>query len=323
MDIEKDVEEIKRTKNGGGLLNLNQKAIEKLEENKYDESLKLFKEAVEISRDVQSLNNLAWIYCHEEDDDTKALGLLEEVINMNPKSHFPYNLLGEIYCRQEKWVSAKDIFQKSISIQSSKTAYNNLAVANYHLRNIEDASKYFLLASENSDYAMYSHVKCLIELGNRSEAKRKLDAFSETDVEFVGEVDVADLYVELGCYEEAIKWFEKGWDVYSKQVNWISRYIFSLLKMNHPTRSHELLNEVINEKIEEVKEAYDEECDEDWSESDKQAHINELLDEKKEYEQMFEQILSGYIPTMEFDTSIQKACYLFGCNRHNHPEYQE
>ena len=303
-------------------MNLNQKAIELLEENKYDEALKLFQEAVEISRDVQSLNNLAWIYCHEEDDDTNALPLLEEVINMKPKSHFPYNLLGEIYCRQEKWESAKDILEKAIFIQSSKTAYNNLAVANYHLGNIEDASKYFLLASEPSDYAMYSHVKCLIELGNKSEAKRKLDTFSETDVEFVGEVDVADLYVELGCYEDAIKWFEKGWNSYWKQPNWISRYIYSLLKMNNPIRSQELLNEAINEKIEEIKDAYEEECDADWTESDKQAHIKELFNEKNEYEQMFEKISSGYIPTMKFDTSFQKACYLFGCNRHNHPEYK-
>ncbi|MBA9026448.1 tetratricopeptide repeat protein [Peribacillus huizhouensis] len=304
-------------------MNINQKAIELLEENQYDESLKLFKKAVEISRDVQSLTNLAWIYCNEEDDDERALPLLKEVINMNPKSHFPYNLLGEIYCRREKWEHAKDILLESISIRPSKTAYNNLAVANYHLANIEDASKYFLLATEPSDYAMYSHVKCLIELGNKSEAKRELDAFSENDDEFVGEVEVADLYVELGCYEEAIKWFEKGWDVYSKQPNWISRYIYSLLKMNKPTRSPELLNEAINEKVEEIKDEYEEECDEDWTESDKQAYIKKLLNEKNEYEQMFEKISSGYIPPMEFDTSFQKACYLFGCNRHKHSEYQE
>ncbi|MFT4413375.1 tetratricopeptide repeat protein [Fredinandcohnia humi] len=302
-------------------MNINRKAIELLEENQYDESLKLFKEAVEITRDVQSLNNLAWIYCYEEYDDTKALPLLDEAINTNPNSHFPYNLAGEIYCRQEKWESAKDILEKAISVQSSKTAYNNLAVANYHLGNIEDASKYFLLASEPSDFAFYSHVKCLIELGNSGEAKRKLDTFSENDDEFVGEVDVADLYVELSCYEEAIKWFEKGWNSYWKQPNWIARYIYSLLKINNPTRSQELLNEAINVKIEEIKDAHEEECDEDWTESDKQAHIKELLNEKKGYEQMFEKVSSGYVPAMEFDTSIQTACYLFGCIRHNHPEY--
>jgi tetratricopeptide (TPR) repeat protein len=302
-------------------LDLNQKAIALLEENKYDDSLKLFRKAVELSRNVQSLNNLAWIYCNEEDDDISALPLLEEAINMNPKSHFPYNLLGEIYCRQKKWESAKEILEKSISIHPSKIAYNNLAVANYRLGYIEDASTFFLLASEQSDYALYCHVKCLIELGDNSKAKSKLDTFHENDDEFVGEVDVADLYVELGCYEDAIKWFAKGWDNYSKQSDWVSRYVFSLLKMNNPTLSHKLLNEVINEKIEKINDASEEECDDDWTERDKQDYMKELLNEKNEYEQMFEKISSGHTPSMEFDTSIQGSCYLFGCKRHNHPEY--
>ena len=31
----------------------------------------------------------------------------------------------------------------------------------------------------------------------------------------------------------------------------------------------------------------------------------------------------GYIPSMKFSTSIKTSCYLFGCGRHNHPEYQK
>lgn len=50
--------------------------------------------------------------------------------------------------------------------------------------------------------------------------------------------------------------------------------------------------------------------------------IENLLDEKDEFEQMFGRITSGYIPRTKFDTSIQTVCYLFGCIRHNHPEYK-
>lgn len=303
-------------------MNLNQRAIQLLEENQYDESLELFKTAVEASRDVQSLHNLAWVYCYEEDEDTKALPLLKEAIQMNPNSHFPYSLLGEVYCRQEKWELAKTMLEKAILIQPTKTTYHNLAVANYMLGIIEEASKYFLLASEPSDFSLYCHVKCLIELGMTTEAKRRLDTFSEKDDEFFGEVEVADLYVELGCYEDAIEWFEKGWNNYWKQPDWISRYIYSLLKMDQYSQSQERLNEAINEKIEEIKEAEEEECDENWSESDKQAHLKQLVNEKIEYEQLIEKLKLGYIPTMDFETSYQKACYLFGCNRHNHPKYQ-
>lgn len=147
-------------------MNTNQKAIELLESNKYENALKLFQKAVEESREVQSLTNLAWMYCYEEQEYIKAMDLLEEVLTMNPLSYFPYNLLGEIYVRRENWPSAKDVLINSISIYPTKAAYNNLAVVYYHLENYELASQNFLMASENSDYAMYSHVKCLIELGN-------------------------------------------------------------------------------------------------------------------------------------------------------------
>lgn len=304
-------------------MNINQQALELLEKNEYEDALRLFQKAVYESRDVQSLTNLAWIYYYEEEDDIKAMDLVEEAINMNSTSHFPYNLLAEIYIRQEKWTHAKDLLLQSISIFPSKTAYNNLGVVNYHLGKITDASIYFHLASDKSDYALYSHVKCLIELGNGNDAKLTLDTFSEHDDEFVGAVEVANLYVELGCYPEAIKWFEKGWNDYWKQPNWISRYVYSLVKLNNTTRSHEILNEVINQKTDEIKEAYEEDCEEHWSEKDKEDHIKELLDVQTEYKQILKQISSGYIPIMKFDTSIQTACYLFGCTRHNHAEYQQ
>ncbi|MFB5198527.1 tetratricopeptide repeat protein [Neobacillus sp. KR4-4] len=303
-------------------MNINQKAIELLEENKYDESLKLFQQALQELRDVQSLTNLAWIYCHEEDDYIAALGLLEEAIKMNPISYFPYNLLGEVYLRTEKWEDAKDILQKSIEIQPTKEAYNNLAMANYNLGNVEAAAKYFLLGSDESDWALYGHVKCLLELGYIDEAKRKLDTFSQDDEEFVGEIDLADLYIEVGSYIAAVEWFEKGWTIYAKHPDWISRYVFSLMKLNKLDRSNEILHETIKEKTEELKDLDEEEVDETWTETDKQEIIRELQDEIAEYKQTFKRISSAYIPSMEFEPFVKTACYLFGCNRHNHPEYK-
>lgn len=54
----------------------------------------LFLKTVYVSKNVQSLINLAWIYWYEEYDNAKVLGLLEETEKMNSTSHFPYNLLG-------------------------------------------------------------------------------------------------------------------------------------------------------------------------------------------------------------------------------------
>ncbi|EOP52800.1 hypothetical protein IKQ_02898 [Bacillus cereus VDM053] len=46
------------------------------EQNEYEEAMELFQQAVRESRDVQSLNNLAWMYLYEEENDDKALELI-------------------------------------------------------------------------------------------------------------------------------------------------------------------------------------------------------------------------------------------------------
>lgn len=304
-------------------MNINEQALELFEQNEYEKALELFQQAVKESRNIQSLSNLAWMYSYEEEDDHKALELLKEVILMNPSSYFPYNLFGEISLREKKWKLASDILSTSISIKPSKEAYQNLAVAKYHLGELEEASAYFLFAAGNSDVVMFDHVKCLIELKKKTKAKEKLDAFDEEADDFIGEIDMADLYVELECFNEAIQWFEKGWEEYWKTPNWISRFIYALFKTNNRTRMNEVINEAILQKEEEIRFAQEEECDEDWTQSDNEEHIKELLAEKYEYEHMVNRISSGYIPLLEFEPAITGACYLFGCKRHSHAEYRE
>lgn len=62
---------------------------------------------------------------------------------------------------------------------------------------------------------MYSYIKCLIDLGRTKEAKEKLDFINKGSYHLIGEIEIADLYVELDCYNEAIEWFEKGYNAYS------------------------------------------------------------------------------------------------------------
>lgn len=304
-------------------MNINQMALELFEKNEYIEALNLFHQAVEESRSIQSLTNLAWIYCYEENDDEKAIPLLEEVISMNPSSYLPYNLLGEIYTRLEQWQYAADILIKSISIHPSDEAYNNLGVAKYHLGHIQEASDYFLKASKPSDYAMYSHIRCLVELGQPAEAQKLLDLFLGDDDDFVGEVQVAELYMEMGFPELAIKWFERGWDSYWKQPNWVSQFVYCLIQTDRRIRAEELIQETILERTDLLDEIRQEVCDENWTESDKEERIKELLQEINEFQHTIHQILAGNIPLIKFDTSLRTRCYLFGCTRHGNPEYKD
>ena len=304
-------------------MNTNQRAIELFEENDYEEAMKFFHQAVKESRDIQSLHNLAWMYRYEEEDDEKALGLIKEVMDMNPSSHFPHNLLGEIYLRQKKWQLASDAFEKSMLIHLSDEAYHNVAIAKYHLGGMKEAADYFLRVAGDSNYAMYSHVQCLIKLGKKTAAKETLAAFSEEADEFVGQIELADMYIELGCFKEAIHWFEKGWKDYWKSPYWISRFAYALFKTNNVSRMYEVVHEAVQQKDQEIKDAREEGCEENWTENDKEEYVEQLLEERSKYEVMVECILAGQIPMLEFETSMTGACYLFGCKQHNHPEYSE
>ncbi|MEK3825147.1 MULTISPECIES: tetratricopeptide repeat protein [Paenibacillus] len=303
-------------------MNTNQKAIEYLENNDYDAALALFQKALNDSRDVESLTNLAWIYYHEEGDIEAAIELAQEAVALKPTSHFPYSLLGELLVQMERWEEAAVVLSDSIAVEPSKEAYNNLAIAKYHLGELEQASALFLKSAGPSDYAMYSHVHCLIQLGHTIEAKHKLDAFLESDDDFVGEVHVAELYLELACFSEAVHWFEKSWDTYSKSPDWVCRYIYALVQTNAMERAVEIAEECIRLKQDDIEEAQAEDCDENWTESDKVAYVTRLQMEKKEYEHILEQIVSGFVPPFKFTTSLSSKCYLFGCSRHAHPEYK-
>lgn len=293
------------------------------EQNKYEEAMELFQQAVHESRGVQSLNNLAWMYFYEEENDDKALELIKEVVKLNPASYFPYSISGEIYMKQKRWAEAKEALQKSLSIQPSNEAYYNVAVAHYNLGELEKASGFFLRVAGDSDYIMYNYVKCLIDLGRTTEAKAKLDTFSRKADDFVGEINVADLYVELNCYKEAIECFEKGYKEDWKSPNWIVRFVYALYKANNFSRINDVIRESIEAKKAEIEEVKNEEVEENWTENDKQELIEEYTEEKNCYKKMMERIKSGYVPGLEFETDYIGACYLFGCKRHNHLEYEK
>ncbi|WP_148930595.1 hypothetical protein [Paenibacillus methanolicus] len=148
-----------------------------------------------------------------------------------------------------------------------------------------------------------------------------MDAFSENDDDFVGEVHVAELYVELQCFSEAVRWFEKSWNTYYKTPDWVSRYIYSLMKTNALNRAIEIMNECIKLKTNDIQEENAVQCNENWTESEKASYIKQLEDDKQEYENFINMISNGFVPPLKFSTSLSSSCYLFGCSRHNHPEF--
>ncbi|WP_051108779.1 tetratricopeptide repeat protein [Paenibacillus daejeonensis] len=135
---------------------------------------------------MESLTNLAWFYLNEKYEPDTSLQLMLETIQLQPQSYVPYNLLGEIYIRTEQWQAALETLLHAIRIQPTEQAHNNLAVAYYHLGQLQEAAEHWSQSAAPSDFAMYSRVICLIQLGQGEEAKMLLETFSEKDDEFVG-----------------------------------------------------------------------------------------------------------------------------------------
>lgn len=307
-------------------MNLNEKAIDLLEQNDYEAALATFQQAVEKSRDVQSLTNLAWVLANEEDDFDQAMELLIEVVQLKPTSYFPYSLLGEVYMRKEIWQEAAATLKQAIAMEPTIESSFNLGATMYHLGHFEEAANFYLASAGDSDYGLYGYVRCLINLGKRAEAKQKLDTFSAAAVDFVGEIEVAEFYVELTCYEEAVHWYKKGFESYYPQASWIARYIYSLLQLGWVKKAKEVQAIALHQKREELKEEQEEECDEHWTEQDKLKSIQKLSKEIATYEQIAGWISNKSMPAIAFDAfdpSISPRCYLFGCKRHGYPEYVE
>lgn len=304
-------------------INTNKEAIHQLEENNLDKAMKLFQKAVLEKRDVQSLTNLAWVLWHEEDDLERALLLVSEAIHLYPTSHFPYSLCGELLINSKRYEEALPMLHQAISIQPTNTTYHNLGVAYYYLGEKDKAAIHFGLAAGNSDYSLNNQVKCLIECGQSNEAIKLLGTFDEYADDFIGAVDLADLFVEVKVYEEAAHWFEKGWDNYYKQADWVARYIYSLSQINQETKANQIKNEFLRFKKEELIDGENEEVDEDYTEQDKQENIIQITNEIKEFENMLQDLKTGILPAFILEPSAKRDCYLFGCERHQHPEYQD
>lgn len=132
--------------------------------------------------------------------------------------------------------------------------YYNVVVVYYNFGELEKVLDFFLWVVGDLDYIMYSYVKCLIDLEWMIEVKEKLDIFNREFDNFLGEINVVDLYVELNCYKEVIEWFEKGYKECWKSFNWIGRFVYVLYKMNNFFCINEVIWECIEVKIVEIED---------------------------------------------------------------------
>ncbi|MHA6261376.1 tetratricopeptide repeat protein [Sporosarcina sp. CAU 1771] len=302
-------------------MSLNKQALHLFESNQNNEALALFQEVVNKERTVQALSNLAWMYLYEEEDQERAKPLLDEVLLHNPTSYFPYNMLGEIAMQEKNWMEAKKYLEQSLKIDRSSEAVHNLAVVHYNTGEFEKAAAGFQEIAKDSDLTRWFEVLARIQNKDVSTAKELLNAWNEHADDYTGAIEVADAFVELGCFEEARIMFEKEWEEYFVSPYIIHRYAYALYQLNELPKCQMVIQEAIKKKEIEVEEEKVEPCDEQWSEEDKLDRIAELQLELDGLRELFSKLEKGYRPQMEVELHTESNCYLFGCTLHGHAEY--
>lgn len=307
-------------------MNLNKKAIMFLENNRHDLAFKTFKKALEDERTVQSLNNLAYYYSSEFDEFQSAAELLQEAIAMQPKHHFPYAHIGLVYCKMAAYKAALEPLKQSIARKDTLEARYNLAACYYQLGRMEEAAITLFPINRKDEAARLFYIRCLLLCEHNSDAKQALDTYVQSQMSPIDQIfnllTIAELYRDLGCFSEALIWYEKAMAHYAHQPKWISGYIYTLIQTGKENKAQHIVTQEVVDKANEItEEIANADYNEDYTKEEQCMFINHLQAEKHTFETMIESIQKGVVPPSTFDPSYMESCYLFGCNRHCHAEY--
>ena len=300
----------------------NAKALMLFEQNEYDAAFALLKKLAEEQRDVQSLNNLAWMYLHEEEDADEAKRLLEEVITLNPQSPFPYMMLGEITLKEGQLNQAKAYLQTAIALGFTEEAVHNLAIVHFKQGDYVAAAVHFAKVTGDSGITRLHEVVSWMYAGEHLKAKKMLDNWNEEAYDYTGATEIADVYMEMEYFSEVREQFEKEWHSGINSPYLVSRFAYTLMQLGDTEACQTIISTALEEKRNEIVEVQEEECDEHWTKADKVERIEELMQEKDVLESLFEQLQNGYVPAFEYEFYLMGGCQLFGCQQHGNDEYR-
>ena len=327
----------KMKRNSGDTRLLNWAGIMSLETHDIDHAYKMFRVAARISPNVQALNNLGYFYLYEYGDVEKALEVLEKAAKLTSKSEFTYSLLGEAYLESKEFAKAERAFKIAINLKTTRENQNNLGASVYRQGKIVEATSWFQKACEFETgeglnwQSRLNYGVCLAQTGQLEKAEEiafelinYVQAFLGLGKSVIyldlGFLEVADIYYETQNYSMANELFRLSIEQmnYGFSPSLVSMYQYSLIQCGKIQEARLLLEKAILCKKEEIKLASDYEG---ISEEEYQECIKEYTSEIELYEKLFESILQGYRPSASFDPYILRKCYLYGCFRHDHPEF--
>lgn len=166
-------------------------------------------------------------------------------------------------------------------------------------------------------------VVCWLYAGNFDHAKALLANWNDEADDYTGAIEIADVYVELGCYSEARTQFEKEWENYYVSPYIVSRYAYTLWKLEDYAACRTTIEQAIQQNKEEIKDERQRELCEHFTAQERDECVLELIEQQQTLETLWRRLENGDVPPFEYDMYPSGGCQLFGCMQHGNLEYEE
>ena len=146
---------------------------------------------------------LADIYCNQE-RYKEAANIYNDAIKYNPTSYELYYNLGIVYTMLNDFQNAKNCYEKAAAINTLEYAtYYNLAQINLIYNDLEEAQNYFLkcIDSEELEPRAYFYLAkiCMIK-GDKENAIKYINVAIETDSSYYKKAEEEPIFITIKAY---------------------------------------------------------------------------------------------------------------------------
>ncbi len=146
---------------------------------------------------------LADIYCNQE-RYKEAANIYNDAIKYNPTSYELYYNLGMVYTMLNDFQNAKNCYEKAAAINTLEyTTYYNLAHINLIYNDLEEAQKYFqkCIDSEEMEPKAYFYLAkiCMLK-GDKENAIKYINVAIETDSSYYKKAEEEPLFIPIKAY---------------------------------------------------------------------------------------------------------------------------
>ncbi len=143
------------------------------------------------------------IYC-EQERYKEAVNIYMDALKYNPADYDIYYNLGIVYTMLNDFKSAKDCYEKAAEINTLLyNAYYNLGEINFIYNDLDEAEKYFLQSTKGEQVearAYYNLAKIYMIKGEKDNAIKFVNAAIDTDSTYYKKADSEPIFIPIKAY---------------------------------------------------------------------------------------------------------------------------